>query len=72
MTAPFAPPPSKRLILVVAGMLLFGLVIPFVRRDDWIGWAAFSIVILLDILLWGLLTWLFFKTVLKWWRKNAD
>lgn len=56
MTAPFAPPPSRPMLAVLAATLLLVVAMPFGRREDWLGWAAFAAFIAANVLLWGVLT----------------
>jgi hypothetical protein len=55
MTAPFAPPPSRAILAVVATMLAVAVAIPFARRDDWTGWVAFVTFVAANAVMWGLL-----------------
>ena len=57
MTAPFAPPPSRAILAVVATMLAVAIAAPFARRDDWMGWIAFVTLVAANAVLWGLLVW---------------
>jgi hypothetical protein len=34
MTAPFAPPPPRSLVIILVGMAVVGLVMPLMRRED--------------------------------------
>ena len=65
MTAPFAPPPSRPLIAVVVAMLAVAVAMPFARRDDWSGWAAFVTLIAANAVLWGLLI----RGLIRRWRE---
>lgn len=55
MTAPFAPPPHPVLLIVIGVAICFAAAMPFVRRDDWLGWAAFAVMIAVNMILWGVL-----------------
>ena len=55
MTAPFAPPPPRSLAIILLCMVVVGLVTPLMRRDDWMGWAAFLTVAAVALGMWGLL-----------------
>jgi hypothetical protein len=68
VTAPFAPPPSRSVIAVLAAMLAVMAVIPFARREDWLGWIAFGTVIAANVLLWGLLAW----GVVRRWNERIE
>jgi hypothetical protein len=57
MTAPFAPPPSRSILAVLASMLAVVVALPFARRDDWTGWVAFLTLVAANVILWGLLGW---------------
>jgi hypothetical protein len=57
VTAPIAPPPSRQFVLLVLGLIAFAIAMPFVRRDDWIGWVALLIMAAVAIGSWILLIW---------------
>ena len=42
MTAPFAPPPPWEVKAIVLGSLAVAVAMPFARRNDWVGWIAFT------------------------------
>ena len=70
MTSPFAPPPTRRMIAVLVAMLLLFVAMPFGRRDDWLGWAAFAAFIAANALLWGVLILRAGEALLDWWRNR--
>ena len=55
MTAPFAPPPPREVRWVLGGMALLAVVMPFGRRDDWLGRLSLTVVAGLAVGLWGLM-----------------
>ena len=42
MTAPFAPPLPWEVKAIVLGSLAVAVAMPFARRNDWVGWIAFT------------------------------
>lgn len=68
MTAPLAPSPSPAVWTVVGFMVAVAIVIPFARRDDWLGWLAFLVVFAANVVIWGLLLWAFVRAALEWHR----
>lgn len=68
MTAPFAPPPSRAVKIVLALMASVAIVAPFARRDDGLGWIAFLVITTATIILWGMLFWGFGRALITWWR----
>lgn len=57
MTAPFAPPPPRPVIVVLILLGLFVIALPFGRREDWLGWVAFLVIAAVAVTLWGILLW---------------
>ena len=72
MTAPFAPSPSLIVLAVAAGLMAVGLLMPFARRDDWIGWCAFLATAAFAVWLWGLLLWRAFQGLTEWWSGGSE
>ena len=68
MTAPFAPPPSRNVIVVLVALFAAMAVVPFGRRDDWLGWIAFATLVAANIVLWGLLIW----GMIRRWREPSE
>jgi hypothetical protein len=68
VTAPFAPPPSRSVVAVLAAMLAMMAVLPFARRDDWLGWIAFATIAAANVVLWGLLA----RGLIRRWREPAE
>jgi hypothetical protein len=57
MTAPFAPPPPRAVWIVLGLMVCVAAVLPFARRNDWIGWSAFVVIAAANAALCGMLLW---------------
>ncbi len=72
MTAPFAPPPSRSVVIIVVGLVAVAVAIPFGRRDDWAGWVAFLTVAAVAVGCWGLLMRGAMRAILQWWRGGPD
>jgi len=72
MTAPFAPPPSRAFVLVTFGLAAVAIAMPFVRRNDWIGWIAFLTFVVVAIGLWMILIWGFARAAIEWWRNRSE
>jgi hypothetical protein len=70
LTAPFAPPPTRLQLAIGIGLLLFGLAMPFGRRDDAIGWIAFSYICGFATFLWALLTRRMSIRLIEWYRNR--
>lgn len=70
MTAPFAPPPPWPVVAVLIGMVVVALAMPFMMRDDWLGWVAFPLTAAVAVGLWGLLGWGLTRATLRWWRRR--
>jgi hypothetical protein len=48
------------------------IVVPFARRDDWLGWAAFAVIVAANVALWGLLPRGLIRVVRKWWLGRSE
>jgi hypothetical protein len=53
-------------------MVVVGLVMPLMRRDDWMGWAAFLTVAAVALGMSGLLIQGLARAALRWWRGEPD
>lgn len=71
MTAPFAPPPTRPIVLVGAAIACV-IAIPFARRNDWLGWAAFLVIAAAAVALWGMLLRACWRSTVEWWRGKSD
>lgn len=69
MTAPFAPPPTRRQLLIWFILCAFAIAMPFVRREDWMGTIAFAIVTGCAIGVWAILIYGFVRITIDN-RKN--
>jgi len=70
MTPPRTRPITPGLLFVMIGMLATAIAMPFVRREDWIGWIAFGIVAVFAIGLWALLIRGFIRELRARWRDH--
>lgn len=52
------------MLAVLLSMVAVMIVVPFGRRDDWLGWLAMTTLIGANVVLWGLLVW----GVVRSWR----
>ncbi len=55
MTPPLTRPIPPAFWWILLGCLILAIVMPFGRRDDWLGWLAFIVIVLAAIGIWGLL-----------------
>lgn len=72
MTAPFATPPSRSMVAFALGGVLVAAVMPFVRREDVLGWIALAVLTSAAIGIWALLLWGAGRGLLRWWRNRRD
>jgi hypothetical protein len=72
MTAPFAPPPSQLQVIFTVGLIAFAIAMPFVRREDGIGWIAFLASAAFAVGLWVMLLWGMARAILRWWHGERD
>jgi hypothetical protein len=56
---------------MLAVCVLFPIALPFGRRDDWIGWIAFSVVAGITIGIWALLIRGMALNKIRWWRDRS-
>jgi len=57
---------------VLAGMLALVITIPFVRREDWVGWLALSALFACMVGMWALLIRGMVFHTLQWWRRRGE
>ncbi|KAA5546911.1 hypothetical protein FYK55_00330 [Roseiconus nitratireducens] len=71
MTAPFAPPPPRSFWLILAAMVAVFLAAPAGRREDWIGWLAFAVMVVAAAGLWSMLALALGRRIVTWWREPS-
>jgi len=72
MTAPFNAHPQPVQWAIILGLPLVALAMPFARRDDWIGWAAFLVIASYAVFLWVVLIVGLSLRFLEWYRGTDD
>jgi hypothetical protein len=70
MTPPQTRPLTPALLFVIVGSLAMAVAMPYVRREDWIGWIAFGTIVVFAIGLWVLLIRGFVRELRARWREN--
>lgn len=71
MTPPFTKPLPWEVKAILLAMLAVAAVMPFGRRDDWMGWSALFIVAAAAVVIWGLLIRGAACRAIQWWRDRA-
>lgn len=72
MTAPLTPQPSWPAAVILICGVAVAIAMPFGRRTDFVGWAAFLTIAAAAIGLWGLLIYGFCRAFAQWLRKDVD
>ena len=71
MSAPFAPPPPGEVKAIVLGILAIVVSVPFAKRDDWVGWIAFSTLAASAVSIWVLFIRGVWHNTIRWWRRRS-
>jgi len=70
MTAPFNPHPHPLIWAILIGMIGVAIAMPFVRREDWLGWVSFIAITGFAVFLWVTLIVGFSVRVVEWIRSK--
>lgn len=71
MTAPFAPPPTWEAKAIASGTMAVAVAAPYARRDDGVGWFAFSIIVAGALAFWTVCARGMVLNAIRWWRSRS-
>jgi len=72
MASPLGQSPSPAVWVAVAMLVCVVAVIPFGRRDDWLGWVAFLVAAVTLAFFWIMILRTMILAAIDWWRSGSQ